>query len=184
MPVSADDLRLVYAGLRDEMRDRFERDLPFEELLFDRWERASHLGFGPGANIYHSAFVYGDVRVGDDTWIGPYTLLDGSGGLSIGRGCNISAGVQIYSHDSVARCLSGGAADVTKAAVRIGDYVYVGPLSLIGQGVTIGDRALVGGHSFVNRDVEANAIVAGSPAKRIGTVVVDGSDVRLEYHGD
>jgi hypothetical protein len=32
------------------MRDRWKRDLPLEELVFDRWERAQSLGFKEGAN--------------------------------------------------------------------------------------------------------------------------------------
>ena len=60
------------------------RDLPLDEMLFDRWERARSLGFGPGASIYHNSYVYGDVRVGAGTWVGPFTILDGSGGLGVG----------------------------------------------------------------------------------------------------
>ncbi len=104
-----DQLLALYAHLRAETHARWDRDLPFDELLFDRWERARSLGFGEGASIYHSALVYGDVVVGPSTWIGPFTLLDGSGGLRIGRNCSISAGVHIYSHDTVKWALSGGA---------------------------------------------------------------------------
>ena len=91
----------LYEQLRQDKQERFQRDLPIEELLFDRWERARHLGFGEGTSIYHSALVYGDVKVGKGTWIGPSTLLDGSHGLTIGDSCSISAGVNIYTHDTV-----------------------------------------------------------------------------------
>src|ERR1700674_4717821 len=91
-------LRALHGTLRDEMRSRWNRDLPFEELLFDRWERAQYLGFGAGTSIYHTSYVYGDVRVGANTWIGPLTVLEGSGGLTIGSNCSISAGVQIFTH--------------------------------------------------------------------------------------
>ena len=56
------------------------------------------------------------VTVGAGTWIGPNTLLDGTGGLSIGASCSISAGVQIYTHDSVMWALSGGTASVRASA--------------------------------------------------------------------
>jgi hypothetical protein len=79
--------------LRDEMGERYSRDLPTPELFADRWDQARHLDFGEGTSIYQSAYVYGVVRVGRDTWIGPMALLDGSTGLQIGDGCNISAGV-------------------------------------------------------------------------------------------
>ena len=96
-----DQLRGVYDALRSEMREKWHRDLPLEELLFDRWERARKLGFGEGTSIYHNSYVYGDVHVGERTWIGPFTILDGSGGLRIGSNCSISAGVHIFTHDSV-----------------------------------------------------------------------------------
>src|SRR5437667_11348420 len=85
----------LYERLRLNMREHWQRDLPFEELLFDRWERAKSLGFGEGTSIYHNSYVYGNVKVGTHTWIGPYTLLEGSGGLQIGDYCSISAGVHI-----------------------------------------------------------------------------------------
>lgn len=175
-------LRELDADLRAEMRQRWDRDLPLEELLFDRWERARRLGFGEGASIYQTSYVYGDVRVGAGTWIGPFTILDGSGGLEIGRHCSISSGVHIYTHDTVRRALSGGRADYERAPVSIGDCCYLGPQTVVAGGVTIGDRSVIGACSFVNRDVAPNTIVVGSPARPKGRVEVDeDGDVRLIF---
>src|SRR5712664_2912096 len=91
-----DEARRVFDELGTATRERWERDLPLEELISDRWERARALGFGDGASIYQSSYVYGKVSVGPKTWIGPLTVLDGSGELTIGAYCSISAGVQIY----------------------------------------------------------------------------------------
>src|SRR4051812_32486005 len=68
----------LYAMKREEIRSKWGRDLPFDELVFDRWERARELGFGAESSIYHLSYVYGDVSVGEHTWIGPFTLLDGT----------------------------------------------------------------------------------------------------------
>lgn len=171
------DLAQLHARLRDEMRERFQRDLPLDELLSDRWERARSLGFGEGSSIYASAYVYGDVHVGDGTWIGPWVLLDGSGGLSIGSGCDISAGVQIYSHDTVERVLSEGRIDVAHAAVSIDDYCHVGAQAIVLKGLTIGHHSVVGAAALVNRDVAPLTIVAGVPARRIGRVELNGTGV-------
>src|SRR5438132_9780956 len=116
----------VYETLGATMRKRWDRDLPIEELLYDRWERARALGFGEGSSIYHNSYVYGRVSVGANTWIGPMTLLDGSGGLSIGDYCSISAGVQIYTHDTVKWALSGGTAEYERAPVVIGSNCHIG----------------------------------------------------------
>jgi acetyltransferase-like isoleucine patch superfamily enzyme len=104
--------------------------------------------------------------VGENTWIGPNVILDGSGDLSIGNYCSISAGVQIYTHDTVAWSTSLGVEGVTRSATKIGNGVYIGPNSIIQKGVVIGDGAVIGAMSFVNSDVAGNSRVFGSPAKQ------------------
>jgi acetyltransferase-like isoleucine patch superfamily enzyme len=173
--------RDLYDRLRGEMRQRWQRDLPLEELLFDRWERARNLGFGEGTSIYHNSYVFGNVTVGHHTWIGPFTLLEGSGGLTIGSYCSISAGVQIYTHDSVAWALSGGQASYVHAPVTIGDCCYIGPHVVIAKGVRISDHTVVGAGSFVNRDLPPYAVAAGAPCRVIGQVVIEDGQVRLDY---
>lgn len=168
-----EELGRIHAQLRADMAERFQRDLPLQDLLTDRWERARHLGFGEGSSIYQSAYVYGDVRVGAGTWIGPHALLDGSGGLTIGAGCDISAGVQIYSHDTVERVLSEGRAEISRAATAIEDHCHVGASAVITKGVTVGNHSVIGACAFVNRDVPPYTIVAGVPARVIGRVEVD-----------
>jgi acetyltransferase-like isoleucine patch superfamily enzyme len=174
-------LRALYAELRADVRERWQRDLPFEELLFDRWERARELGFGEGSSIYHSSHVFGDVRVGRDTWIGPFTILDGSGGLTIGDNCSISSGVQIYSHDTVEWAVSGGALPYRRAPVSIGSCCYLGPGTVVAKGVSVGEHSVVGVGSFVNRDVPAYSIAVGVPCRVVGRVRLEDGTVTLEY---
>lgn len=176
-----EELRAMYDELRARMRTDWSRDLPLEELLFDRWERASSLGFGEGSSIYHNSYVFGDVRVGRNTWIGPFTMLDGSGGLSIGDGCSISSGVHIYSHDTVRWAVSGGAQPAERAAVTIGDFTYIGSQTVVAKGVTIGDHVVVGACSFVNRDIPPYTVAVGVPCRPIGTVEV-GEDAGVTLH--
>ena len=112
------------------------------------------------------------MRVGKNTWIGPNCILDGSGGpLVIGDYCSISAGVQIYTHDTVAWSTSLGQAEHAKAPTTIGNGAYVGPNSVIARGVTIGDRAVIGAMSFVNADIPAGKKAWGTPAKVVGDSV-------------
>lgn len=171
----------LYERLREEKRAQFHRDLPFDELLFDRWERARALGFGEGVSIYHSALVYGDVKVGAGTWIGPHTLLDGSHGLTIGGTCSISTGVNIYTHDTVQWALSGGVAAAEGAPVVIGDCTHVGSHTVVAKGVTIGDHCVIGAGSFVNRDIEPWSIAVGTPCRRIGRVELRNGRYELTY---
>lgn len=179
------ELHRLRQSREEELRVRFDRSLPFADGLFDRWERAQRLGFGNGASIYDSAFIFGDVAAGAETWIGPYTILDGSGGgISIGATCSISAGVHIYTHDTVRWALSGGISEKKEAAVRIGDCCYIGPQAIIVAGVTIGSQCVIGANSLVNHDVPDRTFVAGSPARVMGRIEGAGADVKVKVEGD
>lgn len=149
--------------VRDEVRDKWNRVLPTGDYLSDRWEKAKFLGFGEGTSIYDSSLVIGDVRVGKNTWIGPFTVLDGSGGLEIGDFCSISAGVQIYSHDTVEWSTSGGTLATKYSPTKIGANVYLGPNVVVSRGVTIGEGSVIGANSFVNRDIPAKSRAWGNP---------------------
>lgn len=174
-------LRATYELLRARMSKDWQRDLPFSELLFDRWERARSLGFGEGSSVYHNSYIYGDVRVGRNTWVGPYTLLDGSGGLHIGDFCSISAGVHIYTHDTVQWALSGGKAEYEHASVSVGSCSYIGGQTVVTKGITVGEHCVIGACSFVNRSVPPFSVAIGAPCRVIGRVEIQGNEVRLVY---
>lgn len=94
---------------RDYTKKHYKRINPFYEDLFDWSERGSYWNQeDKGINIYNSATLIGDVEIGENTWVGPFCLLDGGGGLLIGRYCTISTGCQVLTHDTVKWTLSGG----------------------------------------------------------------------------
>lgn len=160
-----EQLQTFLAGRRSEIDERYHRTLPFGDYVSDRWEKATALGFGEGSSIYDTAHVFGDVEIGPNTWVGPFTILDGSGGLRIGAHCSISAGVQIYTHDTVKWAQTGGMAEYVYAPTRIGDNCYIGPQSVIAKGVTIGDGAVIGAMSLVLHDIPPGATAFGTPAR-------------------
>lgn len=163
-----EDLRALWTARRKEVDAAHRRTLPFGDYVVDRWEKARALGFGEGASIYDSALVIGDVSVGEQTWIGPLVILDGSGGLRIGSYCSISAGVQVYSHDTVQWAVSGGKAESERAATAIGDRCYIGPNSIIAKGVTIGDGCVIGAGSVVLDSIPAGMKAVGAPCRVVG----------------
>ena len=163
-----DELKAFWMARREEVDARFRRTLPFGDYVVDRWEKARALGFGEGASIYDSALVIGDVSVGAGTWIGPGVVLDGSGGLRIGAFCSISAGVQIYSHDTVDWAASGGKMPPDRAPTSIGDRCYIGPNTVIAKGVAIGDGCVVGAASVVLDNLPGGSKAAGVPCRIIG----------------
>lgn len=164
------DLAALWHSRQTEVEREWNRSLSFGDYVVDRWTRAKQYGFGERSSIYDSSLVIGDVEVGSDTWIGPYTVLDGSGGLSIGSYCAISAGVQIYSHDTVQWCLSAGVTPAERAQTRIGSRCYIGPNTIVAKGVTIGDGCVIGANSLVLHDIPPDCKAFGTPCRLVSTL--------------
>lgn len=163
-----EQLKALWFQCRSEIDKKFNRTLPFGEYIVDRWQKADVLGFGEGASIYDSSLVFGDVSVGENTWVGPFVVLDGSGELEIGSYCSISAGVQIYSHDTVEWAISGGKSPYQYSKTSIGDYCYIGPNTIITKGVSIGDQCIIGANSLVVSDIPGNSKAFGNPCRIVG----------------
>jgi acetyltransferase-like isoleucine patch superfamily enzyme len=179
-----EDLKKELEKKRSEMYRNWNRVLPTNELLFDRWEKAGFLNFGENSSCYDTSIIMGDVRVANNVWIGPYTLLDGTGGgLTIGEYCSISAGVQIYTHDTVKWSLSGGKTPKIQSPVVIGNRCYIAPMSIISMGATIGDCSVVSANSFVNRSFPDHSIIAGTPARKIGEIIeLEDGEIKMHYY--
>lgn len=176
-----DDLMNLHQELDEQFKLQFDRSVPFSDGFLDRWERAKKLGWGEGTSVYDSSYVFGNVQVGKKCWIGPFTIIDGSGGLSIGDNCTISAGVHIYTHDNIKQTLSGGKMPIEKASIKIGTNTYIAPNTIITKGVTIGSSCLIGANSLIKKDLPDFSIAAGNPAKIIGKVQIENDQIKLVY---
>ena len=163
-------MRAIYSRLRRLKLIKFNRHVSIGDLVFDRDETAKFLGFGDGTTCYNNVLVIGDVKVGKNTWIGPNVILDGSGGLIIGDHVSISAGVQIYTHQTVNKSVTLGKSPVDIYRTTIGNGVYIGPNCVIEMGVSIGDSSIIGALSLVNRDIPAGVKAFGVPAVVIENV--------------
>ncbi|MDO8564527.1 MAG: acyltransferase [bacterium] len=96
------------------------------------------------------------LRLGKHTDIGAYTLLVAKHGIEIEDDVQIGSHTSIYSYSTI---------DNKKGKVVLKKNCKVGTHSSIMPGVTIGENAVVGAHSFVTKDVPQNTTVAGVPAK-------------------
>jgi acetyltransferase-like isoleucine patch superfamily enzyme len=161
-------IRAAYRLLQARKRREFDRHVPFGDLISERSEIAAAYGFGEGTSCYDNVIILGDVKVGRNTWIGPNVVLDGRGGLEIGDYVSISAGVQIYTHDTVAWSISLGVEPMALSPTKIGSGVYIGPNTVIQRGVVIGDRAVIGAMSYVDSEIPADMKAWGVPARIIG----------------
>lgn len=103
------------------------------------------------------------VKVGNNVMIMPDCLMMSRGGITIEDGAMIAANVQLISnnHDLHDHQL------LVCKPVHIGRNAWIGAGATILPGVTVGENAVVAAGAVVTKDVEANTIVGGNPAKFI-----------------
>src|SRR5437867_7394199 len=89
--------------------------------------------------------------------------------VSIGRECILADRVMLidFDHGVVEADRPIRLQGIYKRDVRVGHNVWIGYGACILRGVTIGDNAIIGTSSVVTRDVPANTVVAGIPARVI-----------------
>ncbi|MFS0893291.1 acyltransferase [Microbacterium sp. 179-I 3D3 NHS] len=123
-------------------------------------------GIAPNRYNPH-AWIVGEPEIGEGVWIGAFTVIDGSGGLVIGDGCDISAGVQIYTHSTVERCLSERARDIRRAPTTIGSNVHIGANAVVLMGADIGHHSVVAAGAVVTENTVAPpySVLRGVPAR-------------------
>jgi acetyltransferase-like isoleucine patch superfamily enzyme len=166
--------------LRKRMYAKFNRHLSTGNLLHDRWDLARDHGFGEGTSVYDDCLILGDVRVGQQCWIGPGTVLDGlHSQLIIGDFVDIGAGAHLYTHNTIERALTGRKAPLFHRSTRVGSCCFIAPHAILAPGTVLGDHCFVAAASYVEGSFPTCSYIAGNPAKRVGTVEVDGNRARI-----
>lgn len=123
-----------------------------------------HKGPMPAYLIVHPG---GELVIGAQTMVSYGVSINCSGRIEIGPECRLGTEVMIM--DSHRHRLEPGRRIEGPAPepVRLGRNVWLGARVMVKPGVTIGDNAVVAAGSIVTRDVEANAVYAGVPARRV-----------------
>lgn len=108
------------------------------------------------------SIIYGyqierETTIGAGLYIGHHGTIIINGNSTIGKNCNITAGVVIGQTNR------GG----NKGAPTIGNEVWIGANSVIVGKINIGNNVLIAPCSYVNIDIPSNSIVIGNPAKII-----------------
>ena len=109
-----------------------------------------------------------NITIGKNVFINACCHFQDHGGVTIGDGCLIG-------HNVVFATVNHGIAPEERASIKpapiqLGKNVWIGSNSTILQGVTIGDNAIVAAGSVVTKDVLANTIVGGVPARYIRSI--------------
>jgi acetyltransferase-like isoleucine patch superfamily enzyme len=111
----------------------------------------------------------GVVSIGAKSVLGQECTISAYQHVSIGRECVIADRVMMIDFDhgvtEVERPIR--LQGIYKRDVRVGNNVWIGYGACILRGVRVGDNAVIGTNAVVTRDVPANAVVAGVPARLI-----------------
>lgn len=123
------------------------------------------------------AFILGGkgVRIGKHTDIQPHVVVWGGGELVIGDYVSVAPGTvlltAVYAHKEGLRMVDGLPDDQAHALygkLVIEDDAYIGANCTLMPDITIGEGAVIGASSFVNKDVEPWSVNVGSPCHKIG----------------
>jgi len=117
------------------------------------------------------------MRIGDNCEI--LTKISNMGDpwlVELGNNVSISTFVTLITHDGTSRVFRNRYPEMNAAfgnrfaTVRILDNCVIGLGAIILPGVTIGPNSIVGAGSVVRTDVPPNSVVAGNPARRLGSL--------------
>lgn len=154
------DLPRISGAKHVRIGDRF---VCGKDVTLEAWEQYGDQQYSPCLEIGN------DVTLTDRCHISCIDRVSIGDGVLLGR--------EVYISDNSHGDTSGIMADklpkrrplTSKGPVMIGKNVWIGRQVTILSGVTIGDNAIIGANSVVNRDVPANSVAAGNPAKVIKT---------------
>ena len=130
-------------------------------LRLGRW---SWIGHGTKIRVHE-----GECEIGAKTVLGQECTISAFQHVSIGRECIVADRAMLIDFDhgvvEVERPIR--LQGIYKRDVRVGSNCWIGYGACILRGVTVGDNAIIGTNSVVTRDVPANAVVGGVPARVI-----------------
>lgn len=127
--------------------------------------RFYHNKIGNAVEVGKGAYL-ANSQIGDYSYLGMYSYFNH---VHMGRYCSISGYVTIgameHNYTGLSTSTHLNKCGYNDRITHIGDDVWIGAQSVIRQGITIGNGAVIGANSFVNKDVPPYAIVFGTPAK-------------------
>jgi acetyltransferase-like isoleucine patch superfamily enzyme len=142
-------------------------------VFFQSTKHAISVGDGSeiGSGVRVKAGFDSKISIGSKVLIDDYSYICAHEFISIGDGTLVAANCYIvdFNHntplsDKTSRTYINS---YTSKKIIIGKNVWIGTHSVILPGVQIGDNAVVGAGSIVTKNVPANSVVAGNPAKSI-----------------
>lgn len=118
-----------------------------------------------------------NLVVADNVYIGHHNFIEASNGIDISEGCQITSFISITSHSShnSVRIYGNNYSNFQehhgyqKGPVKIGKFTFIGPHVTIMPYTSIGDGCIISAYSYVKGDFPSYSIIAGNPAKVVGS---------------
>ena len=140
----------------------------FERGVTVNLDPGASLSIGAGTHLARGAYLHvaagGHLSIGPGCFIGHGCIIMSKDEVTIGHGAAIAEYVSIRDHDHIPGVppATGG---LHVAPVHIDDDVWLGSKSVVTRGCSIGQGAVVAAGAVVTRDVPADTLVAGVPAR-------------------
>jgi acetyltransferase-like isoleucine patch superfamily enzyme len=157
---------------------------------------SNHLAIGAHARLRPGVLLWlrgGTIRIGTGCGVRADVRMDSSGVLDVGDDVILSYGLAVHCAEAVTigkDTIVGEYSTITDSVHRrtasmpilhhvrtgpttIGENVWIGASAVVAHGVTVGDRAFVASHAVVTRDVPAQWLAAGAPAKPVRELAID-----------
>ena len=164
MQKAAEDARKITCTINNSYREADELRKLFSQLVGYEVDE----GFGLFPPFYTD---FGkNIKLGKNVFINSCCCFQDQGGIEIGDGCLIGHQVVIATLNHDLR--PEKRASMFPKRVVLGKNVWVGARAVILPGVTIGDNAVIAAGAVVSKDVPANTVVAGVPARVIKNIEV------------
>lgn len=119
--------------------------------------------------VWGREFGQGRITMGDACLMSPGSRISASDEITLGNGVMLARGAYVTDsdwhglYDRIDR-------DERVQPVHLHDNVWIGDHATVLKGVTVGENSIVAAQSVVTKDVPANVVVAGNPAKVVKTL--------------
>jgi maltose O-acetyltransferase len=155
-------------------------DLPLPPFVMNRYRtqilRMVGFEIGSGTLFFDIPTIVGDratlsqFRIGQGSTVGIQCYIDLVAPISIGNCVTLGPQTMLITGTHEVGPPEKHLGKVIPLPIHIGDGVWIAARVTILPGVTIGPGAIIGAGALVNRDVPANTVVAGVPAKPIRNI--------------
>lgn len=121
--------------------------------------------------IFHNCKDYSNLKIGNNCHIGKNCFFDLRDKISIGNNVVISMQCTFITHIDLSKSQLSETYKTKSDAIFIKDNCYFGAHAIVLNGVTIHERVLVASGSLVIKNIDANSVVGGVPAKLIKKII-------------